>query len=213
MKAWCFIGYGALARQMVVLMTARDGAGRRRVIRCDDALHAAGGEDSRPFAAYLDEDLREAEFFVALGYRHLPLKAEILRRLLAAGRQVPTWTHPSCHVAPDARLGPGCFAFPLCNIDQEVELGAGVVLHNSVVVSHGTKIGAAAYLSPGVVLAGCVRIGEAAFLGAGTAVANNRVIGAQARIGLASAVTRDVPAGTSAVGNPLRILERPLELE
>lgn len=198
---------------MTGLMAAPADAAPQRVVRCDDTLHAVGAEGARPFAAYLDEDLRDADFFVALGYRHLPLKADILRRLLAADRRAPAWAHPSCHVSPTARLEPGCFLFPLCNVDEEVALGAGVLLHNSVIVSHETKIGGSAYLSPGVVVAGCVTIGEAAFLGAGTTVSNRRTIGARARIGLASAVTRDVPADASAIGNPLRLLERALDLE
>ena len=211
MKTLAFIGFGALGRQMLGLMGERCAPGR--VVRFDDGLQGKGAEESFPFEAFLDAKFADAEFFVALGYRHLPLKAEILRRLRAAGRRVPAWVHPSCQVAPTARLGDGSFLFPLCNVDQEAECGAGVLLHNSVVVSHGARIGDAAYLSPGVVLSGQVTIGEAAFLGSGTVVANGRTIGARARVGLASAVTRDLPDGASAIGNPLRLLERPLELE
>ena len=184
-----------------------------RVVRFDDGLHATGAEACLPFGAFLDASFADAEFFVALGYRHLSRKAEILRQLLETGRRVPAWVHPSCQVASSARLGEGCFLFPLANVDQDAALGRGVVLHNSVVVSHDGKIGDAAYLSPGVVLSGGVTVGEAAFLGSGTVVANGRVIGARARIGLASAVTQDVPDGASAIGNPLRILTHPLELE
>ena len=101
----------------------------------------------------------------------------------------------------------------MCNLDAEVELASGVLLNNSVVVSHNSRVGVAAYLSPGVVLSGHVTIGDFTFLGAGTTVANGRRIGTNARIGIGSVITRDVPDGASAIGNPLRLLEHPLELE
>jgi acetyltransferase-like isoleucine patch superfamily enzyme len=101
----------------------------------------------------------------------------------------------------------------MCNLGESVELETGALLNNSVVVSHDSRIGDAAYLSPGVVLSGHVTVGSAAFLGSGVVVANQRSIGSRARVGIGSVVTRDVPDDASAIGNPLRFLDRPLDLE
>ena len=205
------IGFGALGRQILGLLSAAQKPGR--VVFFDDLLHGRQGVDSFPFESYLDPRFADCEFYVGLGYRHLPRKAEILRQLRVAGRRAPSFVHPSCHVAATCRIGDGCIVYPLCNLDQEVELNAGVLLNNSVVVSHNSRIGDAAYLSPGVVLSGHITIGEAAFLGSGTLVANNRRIGARARVGIGTVVTNDVPDDASAIGSPQRLLERSLELE
>ena len=210
MKAIGIIGCGELGRQILGLLAAAPAPGR--VVRFDDGLHRERSADSFPFDSFLDSRFASLDFYVGLGYKHLPRRAEILQQLLAAGRSVPALVHPSCHVAPTCRVGAGCLVYPRCNLDQEVELDPGVLLNNSVVVSHNSHIGTAAYLSPGVVLSGRVTVGAAAFLGTGTLVANNRRIGARARVAIGTVVTHDVPDDASVAGNPQRLLAHPLEL-
>jgi sugar O-acyltransferase (sialic acid O-acetyltransferase NeuD family) len=210
-KKTCIIGFGALGKQILDLLTRAGETGR--VLLFDDELHRHGGENSFPFNSFQEAQFADADFYVALGYKHLPRKAEIFQQLKAAGRRTPSFVHSSCHVHPTCRVGEGSIVYPMCNLDAEVNLASGVLLNNSVVISHNSSIGTAAYLSPGVVLSGHVTIGDMAFLGASTTVANGRRIGKNARIGIGSVVTRDVPDGASAIGNPLRLLERPLELE
>ncbi len=211
MKATGIIGFGELGRQILGLLCAAEKPGR--VVCFDDLLHAKMATDSFPFDSFLDGRFADLDFYVGLGYRHLPRRAEILRQLQAAGRRIPALVHPSCHVAPTCRVGEGSLVYPLCNLDHEVELESGALLNNSTVVSHNTRIGTAAYLSPGVVLAGYVTVGPAAFLGSGVLVANNRCIGARARVAIGTVVTRDVPDDTSVAGNPQRLLDHPLELQ
>ena len=211
MKTVGIIGYGELGRQILGLLSTRQRPDR--VIRFDDGLHRQGAEESFPFDGFLDPRFKDLGFYVGLGYRHLPRRAEIIGQLVAAGRSVPALVHPIGHVAPTCRVGAGCLVYPSCNLDQEVELEPGVLLNNSVVVSHNSRVGAAAYLSPGVVLSGYVTVGAGAFLGSGTLVANNRRIGAHARVAIGSVITRDVQDGESVAGSPQRLLDHPLELE
>jgi sugar O-acyltransferase (sialic acid O-acetyltransferase NeuD family) len=205
------IGFGALGRQVLGLLT--DARRPDHVIFFDDILHGKRGENSFPFDSFLDAQFAEYDFYSGLGYQHLPRKIEVLQQLLTANRRVPSFVHPTSHIHATARMSEGCLVYPLCNVDQEVVLGCGVLLNNSVVVSHNSQIGDAAYLSPGVVLSGHVTVGQGAFLGSGVLVANNRRIGDHARIGIGSVVTSDVPAKTSAIGNPIRLLKQPLKLE
>jgi len=205
------IGGGALGRQILGLLAAGPQAGR--VFFFDDPLHGKGAENCFPFADFQDPRFADCEFYVGLGYRHLPRRAEIVRQLLDAGRRVPALVHPSSHVAPSARVGEGCLLYPLANVDAEAVLEPGVLLNNSVVVSHHSRVGTAAFLAPGVVLSGHVSVGAAAFLGSGAVVADHRRIGARARVGVGTVVTGDVPDDASVIGNPQRLLARPLSLE
>jgi sugar O-acyltransferase (sialic acid O-acetyltransferase NeuD family) len=205
------IGFGALGRQILDLLDL--GSGGQPVLLFDDAMHDQGAENSFPFDSFLDERFAECVFYVGLGYRHLPLKAQLIQRLRSAGRRVPPLVHGSCSVHPTSSLGDGCILYPLCNVGAHVALGEGALLNNSVVVSHESRVGSSAYLSPGVVLSGRVTVGEAAFLGTGVLVADQRVVGRHARVGIGTVVTRDVPDGASVIGNPMRVLDRPLELD
>ena len=205
------IGFGALGRQILGLL--RLSSPDLKVLFFDDGLNSQRAHDSFAMTGYRDPAFSDLDFYVGLGYKHLRLRETMVADLRATGRRTPSFIHPSCHVHPDCRIGDGCLVYPLCNLDQEVELGHGVVLHNSVTVSHNSHVGDATYVSPGVVLSGHVTIGARTFIGAGTVVANNRRIGNDARVGLGSAVSRDIADGASAIGNPMRLLKRPLNLE
>jgi sugar O-acyltransferase (sialic acid O-acetyltransferase NeuD family) len=205
------IGSGALGRQMLGLL--RDVDRPNDVVFFDDLAHRERRENSFPFDSFLDSRFTDHNFYLALGYRHLPLRANILNQLLAAGRRAPAFVHPTCHVHRSCRVGDGCVLYPMCNLDREVELKPGVLLHNSVVVSHNSCLGAAIFCSPGVILSGHVTIGEATFLGTGTVVSSNRHIGARSRIGIGTVISRDVPDDASAIGNPMRLLDHPLQLD
>jgi len=210
-KSIGLIGFGALGRQILSLLQAVDRPDE--VVFFDDIAYAERRENSLPFNRFLDDRFSGYDYYLALGYRHLTLKAQIVNKLLAAGRRVPSLIHPSCHVHPSCRIGDGCVLYPQCNLDQEVELKPAVLLNNSVVISHNSILGTAVYCSPGVVLSGNVTIGEASFLGTGTLVSNNRHIGARSRIAIGTVVSRNVPDDASAIGNPLRLLDQQLRLE
>lgn len=205
------IGFGALGQQILALMESV--ARVERVVLFDDVLYGQGKANSASFDSFLDARYADHQFFVGLGYHHLPRRAAIVRELIGAGRRVPSWVHPSCQIHPSAHIGDGCLLYPLCNVGGNVQVAEGALLNNSVVVSHDSRLGAAAYLSPAVVVSGHVDIGEAAFLGAGVLVANNRRIGAHARVGIGTVVTADVPDGASAIGNPMRLLDDRLDLD
>lgn len=205
-----FVGYGELGRQMDLFL--REHAGDAPALYFDDLLTAEGAGDARPFASYLDDEYRDCEFYVCLGYRHLSRKVAIFRELIAAGRRVPSFVHPTAYVSRSAQIGPGTFVYPLANIDKECVLGAGVIVNNSAIVSHNASIGDCCYLSPGVVLSGFVTVGAGTFLGAGAIVRDTAKVGENVTIGMGSVVTGDLSSNTSAIGNPLRILRRPLRL-
>lgn len=223
------IGAGAFGRHLTRLIPALR---RAEVIRFDDVLasemaranpetdtgagtEAGANQDGTvlPFDAWRERRFADLDFYVALGYHHLPFKKRLIGEMLAADRRLPAFVDPSAAIDPGCRVGPGCLVLPRCVLDQSVELHAGVVLHNSVTVSHECQIGSACYLAPGVVLSGQVTVGAATFVGTGALVSNHRRIGAEVRIGIGTVVTRDVPDAASAIGNPMRLLEKRLNLE
>jgi sugar O-acyltransferase (sialic acid O-acetyltransferase NeuD family) len=210
-KRVAIIGFGALGKQLLSLLSeGRDGL---NVLRFDDILYSRRAENCYPFESYADPSFADCQFYIGLGYKHLVRRAAVVTQLVGLGRDVPSWRHPSCHVHPGSLVGPGCVLYPLCNIGPDVTIQEGVLLNNSVIVSHGCRVGAGAYLSPGVVLSGDVSIGASTFVGSGVVISNGRTVGERARIGIGSVVTIDVPDDGSVIGNPARLLSRPLNLD
>ena len=210
MRTAAIIGHGELGRQVEDMVLAQ----RRpdKIYFFDDNQHAGRGENTFPFDAFQDSRFSEADFYVALGYRHLVRKIQIINQLIDLQRNLPNLVHPTCHIAPDFRVGVGCILYPMCNVDVGVSIGNGVLLNNSAVVSHQCKIGNAVYISPGVVLCGRARVGNATFLGAGALVADGISIGSQACVAIGTVVAKDVHENASVIGNPMRFLLRPLRL-
>src|SRR5262245_4393532 len=91
-KRICLIGFGALGSQMLGLLREVDRPDE--VVLFDDLAHRDGRDNSFPFDSFLDPRFSDHDYYLALGYRHLALKAKILSQLRAAGRRVPAFVHP-----------------------------------------------------------------------------------------------------------------------
>jgi serine O-acetyltransferase len=103
-------------------------------------------------------------------------------------------------IHPGATIGPGLF----------IDHGMGTVIGETAIVGSGVL------LYHGVTLGGVdgrpgrrhPLLGDRVIVGAGAKVLGALVIGDDARIGAQAVVLVDVPAGSTAVGVPARILSR-----
>jgi sugar O-acyltransferase (sialic acid O-acetyltransferase NeuD family) len=205
-----YIGFGDLGRNIEGLVRA-DGLAHLTVA-FDDKRYAEGAAGALPFADFERNEHADLRFFVCLGYLHLARKTEIVRRLLELGRQLPTFLHSTCFVSPSASVGSGSVVYPMSNIAHEAAVGRGVLVSNSVIVSHNSAIGDGCFLSAGVVVAGYVTVGRNTFIGAGSVISNGVRIGENVTIGIGTVVSKDVDDNCSVIGNPMRVLNRPLRL-
>jgi sugar O-acyltransferase (sialic acid O-acetyltransferase NeuD family) len=204
------LGYGALGRYMEAMIG--EAFPIERVVYFDDHLARAGAAHALPFAAHDGDEFADFSFYVCLGYKHLVLKTQIVDRLVGLGRAVPHYVHPSSYVHPSVTIGAGSMVYPGCSIDRETKIGRGVWIANADVIAHNCAIGDGCWFGASVTLSGHVTVGQATFVASGTTVANDLAIGSRAIVGLATAVTKSVPDQASVIGNPMRILERPLKL-
>ena len=211
MNKIAFVGFGELGEQLWEFIQHRYMPAMR--ITFDDVLHAKGMVNAHPFQQYTDEAFEDYHFFIGLGYRRLALKQEVLEKLHALGRSLPSFVHQTCHVAHSSHIGEASYLYPMCNIDRMVNIGSGVLLNNSVVVSHGCQLENYCFLAPSVTLCGYVQVGQQTFIGAGTTVSNGVKIGAKVSIGIGSVITRDLPDEVSAIGNPVKMLKKRLDLK
>jgi sugar O-acyltransferase (sialic acid O-acetyltransferase NeuD family) len=203
-----FIGFGELGRQFLTFV---ENPGTEFIF-FDDRLSQANEQNALPFENYVEDQFLDCSFVLSLGYLHLNRRKQVLQNLQQLQRKILSFVHPSTFIHPSVSVGNATFVYPGCNIDQNVRIAHGVILNNSVCISHNTSIGACSYLSPGVITSGYVEIGECTFIGSGSVISDHIRIGANVRIGIGSVVTADIPDGASAIGNPARILSRPLQL-
>ena len=147
-----------------------------------------------------------------MGYKNLKLKHEILNELILLNKKAPKFVHNTSFVNRTAEIAEAVFIYPMCNIDMNVLISLGSTINNSVVISHDAKIGKCCYISPGTVISGNVRVGDYTFIGSGTIIANDVIIVKNVKIGVGSVITKNIPDNVSVIGNPMRILDKKLNL-
>jgi len=178
----------------------------------DDVACRAGNPSTVPFARYAAEEYGDLSFLVCLGYRQPSAKQEALSALKSSQRGIHTLRHRHSIVSPSAEIAEGVILGPGVVIDSGVALAEGSLIHCNATIAHDARIGASAYVSPGAVICGRASVGERTFIGAGAIIRDAVAIGRDCRIGMGAVVDRDIPDGVSAVGSPLRILNRHIEI-
>ena len=206
------IGYGALGRYMEDLISDGHPVDKDQTIYFDDNLHKAGAARAKLFASYTSDEFADFDFVISLGYKHLKLKKQMVEKLVGLGRRVPSYVHPSSYVHPTVTIGPGSMVYPGCSIDRNCKIGSCTWLANADVVAHDCTIGDACWFGASVTLSGVVTVGDCTFIGSGTTTANSISIGSEVIIGMSTCVTKSVPDKVSVIGNPMKILERPITL-
>jgi sugar O-acyltransferase (sialic acid O-acetyltransferase NeuD family) len=206
---YAFIGFGELGKQFLNILSPTDAD---QIVIFDDTINSSHFQKF-PFDYWRNKEFSDYSFLIALGYKHLNLKRIIISNLLQLGRSIHTCIHDSAYICRSAKIGSGVMIYPMANIDFEAIIFDGVLINNSVIVSHETTIGSCSYISPGVVFSGKVTVGENCFIGSGSVIANNVTIGNNVFIGVGSVVTKDIPDNMHAIGNPLKMLGKPLNIK
>jgi acetyltransferase-like isoleucine patch superfamily enzyme len=87
-------------------------------------------------------------------------------------------------------------------------VGDCVTINTAATVDHECEIDDSVHVCPGAHLAGRVRVGRRTMIGMGANVLQCLTIGEDSIIGAGAVVIGDVPAGSTVVGVPGRIIRR-----
>jgi sugar O-acyltransferase (sialic acid O-acetyltransferase NeuD family) len=203
-----FLGFGELGKQLEIFVDLL--YPRANKLYFDDLL-CYHRSNFLPFLDYKKYS-RDFQWVLAIGYLHMDKRLELISELVGSGCKLLNLIHPSSYISNSSYLSNGTVVYPMCNIDKEVFIGKGVLLNNSVTISHNSEVQDGTYISPGVILSGNVKVGKGSFIGSGSIVSNNISIGENVHIGVGSVITKDIPNNSWVIGNPQRILQKPLDI-
>lgn len=145
---------------------------------------------------------------IALAFGHNAARLRLGRELSALGFELPPIVHPQAVIAPDVRVGAGCFVGPGAVLGPAARIGALAIVNSAVVVEHDCEVGEGVHLSPRVCLGGGAHVGHTTWVGLGALVRDHVTVGSESMIGMGAVVVSDLPNRVVAYGCPARVIER-----
>lgn len=135
---------------------------------------------------------------------------EVRRRLVQAaaldGVRFASVIHPSVISTRWVTVGSGSVICAGAILTNQIRLGEHVHVNLGCTIGHDTVVEAFATFSPGVHLSGNVTVREGAYVGTGASVIEKCEIGAWSVIGAGAAVVRSIPADSTCVGVPAKVI-------
>lgn len=159
-----------------------------------------GREQLRNLAA-----VKNNHILLAIGNNQARMKlANILRQY---GLQLATAIHPKAIVSQSVEIGSGTVIVAGAVVNANVVLGENVIVNTASTIDHDCHIEAGVHLSPGVHLGGSVIVGKGAWIGIGAVVSDHIKIGEWSVVGAGAVIVNDVPANTTVVGIPGKVIK------
>jgi sugar O-acyltransferase (sialic acid O-acetyltransferase NeuD family) len=138
------------------------------------------------------------------------VKAEIAKEL--SSYNFPTLIHPSIIKSSRVTISNiGCIVTAGNIITTDVILEDFVTLNLACTVGHDCRISKYSVISPGVNISGNVAIGRGCNIGTGASIIPGKSLGEWVTVGAGAVVSKDLEAGTTAVGVPAKPISK-LEL-
>lgn len=143
---------------------------------------------------------------VAIGDNRVRLR--VLDALLRDGLAAPPLIAMTATVALDAAIGPGSIVMEHAHVGPSAVLGRGTIVNTGAIVEHDAVLEDGVHIAPRAVVAGHGRCGSLTLVGAGSVLLPGAEVGAASVIGAGGVVLRSVPAGVTAVGVPVSVVQR-----
>ncbi|OXM74280.1 MULTISPECIES: acetyltransferase [Amycolatopsis] len=153
-----------------------------------------------------DEVLKTLDTAYVIGVANLLVRRKLEEYATAAGREPATVVHPTARVEKRVSIGPGGVVMPAAQVQEAVELDRHVLVDANVLVCHEAVVGSHVTISPRAVVGARSTIGDGTTIGMGAVVLPDVTVGEEAVIGAGAVVTKHVPAQTTVVGVPARVL-------
>lgn len=153
---------------------------------------------------------RHSDVMVVCGVGAPEIRYQMVKRVQRMGAKFATLIHPSVVRTRWMTVGDGVVITAACVLSNNITISDHVHLNPNCTIGHDVYIESFVSAAPGVLVSGNVRIREGAYLGTGANIIEKKTVGAWSIVGAGSTIVNDVPANTTVVGVPAKVIkERP----
>ena len=131
-----------------------------------------------------------------------------LKFLSCGGRLISTISQKADIGSYNVKIGEGANILDGVKISNDVTIGIMPIIYYNSVITHDVILGNYVEISPSVNLLGRCKIGDFCKIGTNSVVFPDVEIGENTIIGAGTVVNKDLPANCTAVGVPVRIIEK-----
>jgi sugar O-acyltransferase (sialic acid O-acetyltransferase NeuD family) len=172
-------------------LAGREVAGLR-VLGGDDWCHKNKGDSLR--------------FFCAIG--NSEGRAQVVEKLSAMKCKFSSVVHPDVRIPESVEIGAGTVIMAGTQFTTDAKIGAHCIIYLNCSIAHDVDVEDFCLVPSGCNLSGGVVLETGVQLGTGVSILPGRRIGEWAKIGAGSVVTSDIPARSTAVGTPCRVIKQ-----
>ncbi len=198
---YAIYGAGGFGREVATFLAdglAQSGRDTRIVFVSDDGPANVMGVDVLRF-----NQLRRGDR-LALAVGDGAARERLERLCLDARYELASLVARSARVTERAEIGPGAIFSDFTMVTAPAKIGRQFQCNIYSYVAHDCVIGDYVTFAPRVNCNGNVTVGDYAYIGTGAFLRQGITIGARAIIGMGAVVVKDVPEGTTVMGNPAR---------
>jgi acetyltransferase EpsM len=116
--------------------------------------------------------------------------------------------HSTAVVSQTATIGKGTIIMANAVINAEASIGDHCIINTGAIIEHENRIDRYAHISPNATLTGNVSVREGVHIGASATIIPGLEIGKWAIIGAGSTVIQSMPAFSTSVGSPARMIKQ-----
>jgi sugar O-acyltransferase (sialic acid O-acetyltransferase NeuD family) len=139
-------------------------------------------------------------FHVAIGSNEV--RARIIKSAIKFNKKLISIIHDQAIVQESALVKDGVFLAANSIIASGSIIDIGCIINHASIIDHDCIVGEYSHIAPNSTLGGGVIIGKNCLIGSGSSILPGISIGNRSIIGAGSVVTKDVPRGSTYVGNP-----------
>ncbi|MCQ3931018.1 MAG: transferase [Chloroflexi bacterium] len=149
-----------------------------------------------------------SDVYVVCGVGTPHYRWHMIERLRELPISFATLVHPSVIKTRWITIGKGSVITAGCVLSNHITIADHVHINPSCTIGHDVTLGPFVSVAPGVLVSGNVNLYEGVYVGTGASIIEKKNIGAWSIVGAGSTVTKDVPANSTVVGVPAKVIKQ-----